>query len=144
MAPFDYWSSLNPPFSLGIESVQGSCARDRPSKSSIYTASVQYGLALGVRKGATLFGNEYLSYFCLLILCHCTEQHISVVTSTMAESNAIHGGWQPCARLSSQPTSQRTSGGSRSRAVSRPRTIVNGKYMHYYLNCNSITLVMLQ
>jgi len=91
VAPFGYGISLNPPFSLGTARIHGGCAIGRPSKSSIFATSVQYGLALGVKRGATLSGNEYLRYFCLLIQWYCTERHMSMVTSTMHDSNVIHG-----------------------------------------------------
>lgn len=127
---------------LGLKVFKEAVLEADPARATF--TPVQYGLALEVRKGATLFGNQYLSYFCLLIQWHCTEQHISMVLITVADSNAIHGDWQPGARFSFQPTSQRTSAGIRRSAVGRPRTIVNGKGMQYYLHYDYITLITLQ
>lgn len=125
---------MNPPFIL--ESVQRGCAKGRHSKTNINTTSFWYGLALVVRKGATLFGNEYLRYFSVFIQWHCTEWSITIVMSMTADSNLTYGGWQSKTRLSFQPTSQRTPAGIRRRVVGRPRTIVNQKVMQYYLNYN--------
>lgn len=122
---------MNPPFSLEI--VQRGSAKGRHSKTNIYTTSFSYGLALVVWKGATLFGSEYLSYFCIFIQWHCTEWSVSKVISTTTDSNLIHGDG---ARPSFQPTSQRISVGIRRRVVGRPRTIVNAKVMLCYLNYN--------
>lgn len=54
--------------------------------------------------------------------------------SMTADSNLIRGDWQSGARLSFQSTSERTSAGIRREAVGRPKTIVNGKVMQYYVN----------
>ena len=64
-----------------------------------------------------------------------------VLHRTAHEHGHKHHAWQQCDPwgLGNQVLdfpSQRTSAGIRRRAVRRPRRILNGKYMKYYLNCN--------